>query len=48
MRILDVPTDGGTDTDADRHHECRVCGTNLSADAQECPDCGGEVAVDTF
>lgn len=26
----------------ERHYECRECGTNLDADADECPDCGGE------
>jgi ribosomal protein L40E len=28
-----------------RHVECRECGANLAADAEECPRCGGGVAV---
>ena len=30
---------------ADRHVECRKCGSNLAADADECHDCGGDIAV---
>jgi len=36
FRIL---TDGGA-----VHYECRRCSRNLSADHEECPDCGGPVA----
>jgi rubrerythrin len=28
-----------------RHVECRECGTNLTAEIEECPECGGRVAV---
>jgi ribosomal protein L37E len=28
-----------------RHIECRECGTNLTTDAEECPECGGGIAV---
>jgi rubrerythrin len=48
MRILDVLTDGGADATANRHYECRRCGTNLAPDVDECPNCSGEVAVYTF
>lgn len=40
-------TDGGRGRET-CHYECRNCGENLSADADTCPDCGGEVAVYTF
>jgi ribosomal protein L37E len=36
---------GGSATDERTHVECRDCGTNLAADAERCPNCGGDVAV---
>jgi ribosomal protein L37E len=48
MRILDILTDGGPTDRGSRHYECRRCGENLSPDADDCPDCGGDVAVYTF
>jgi ribosomal protein L37E len=48
MRILDILTDGGPRDEGNSHYECRRCGTNLHAEADECPDCGGEVAVYTL
>ena len=36
--------DGPTDS-PETHVECRDCGRNLTADADGCPDCGGDVAV---
>jgi ribosomal protein L37E len=50
MRILAILTDGGTEsTDSTtRHYECRQCGLNLGADADECSECGGSVAIYTF
>lgn len=44
--IVSIVTDGGTDVQADNvHHECRQCGRNLTADSEECPDCGGQVST---
>jgi rRNA maturation endonuclease Nob1 len=45
MELLKVLTDGGHRQSRDEHVECRNCGQNLSPNAEECPDCGGEVAV---
>jgi rRNA maturation endonuclease Nob1 len=46
-QLLPIMTDGGTDpANAPRRHaECRDCGLNLTVDTDECPDCGGEIAV---
>jgi ribosomal protein L37E len=45
MRIIDILTDGGPKEAENKHYECRRCGSNLLAEAEECPECGGEVAV---
>jgi rRNA maturation endonuclease Nob1 len=43
--VLPELVNGGTGSDPERHVECRDCGVNLTTDADECPDCGGEVVV---
>lgn len=45
MGVFDRLTDGGERSDDDVHYECRECGTNLSGETVECPDCGGDVAA---
>jgi ribosomal protein L37E len=45
--VLPVLTDGGTDS-VTTHVECRECGENLTADVEQCPECGGGVAVYDF
>jgi rRNA maturation endonuclease Nob1 len=48
--VLPLLADGGIDTTSatGKHIECRDCGKNLPTDAEECPDCGGGVAVYTL
>lgn len=48
MQVFRLLTDGGNRTQRDKHYECRDCGANLSVDADECSECGGEVAVYTL
>jgi rubrerythrin len=44
--VLPILVGGGGSTAGDRTHvECRDCGTNLAADAERCPNCGGDAAV---
>jgi hypothetical protein len=45
--VLPVLTDGGTDSTT-THVECRECGENLTADVEQCPECGGGIAVYDF
>lgn len=45
MRLLKALTDGGYQQAENEHYECRECGFNLSPDANECPHCGGDVAI---
>jgi len=41
-----LPTNESDQTPAaETHIECRNCGTNLEADLDTCPDCGGNPAV---
>jgi rRNA maturation endonuclease Nob1 len=40
-----IPDGGNASAAPETHVECRSCGSNLSAEVDECPDCGGEVAV---
>jgi hypothetical protein len=42
--ILPIIADGGANS-ATTHIECRECGENLTADAKQCPKCGGGIAV---
>lgn len=38
MGIFDFGGDG-----SDHHFECRNCGQNVSAEFEQCPECGGDV-----
>jgi rRNA maturation endonuclease Nob1 len=48
MWVLQLIADGGSAEAETKHHECRNCGENLSPDVDECPICGGEMALYTF
>lgn len=43
--VFHVIADGGATPDSVTHYECRRCSRNLTADDEECPACGGPVAV---
>jgi len=45
--IFSILPDGGEvqKKSTDVHIECRSCGSNLAAEASECPNCGGEIVV---
>jgi ribosomal protein L37E len=45
MGVRDVLSIMTRRADPARHVECRECGANLALDAEECPHCGGGVAV---
>jgi hypothetical protein len=50
MSVRDVffalATGSGDPSSADYTHvECRDCGTNLPGGTEQCPNCGGEIAV---
>jgi ribosomal protein L37E len=45
MSVRDVLQPLFGETAPTRHVECRECGGNLTIDAEECPHCGGGVAV---
>lgn len=42
--VLPIIADGGANSAA-THIECRECGENLTADAEQCPICGGGIVV---
>lgn len=43
--VFRVFADGGSTTDDLTHYECRRCSQNLTADHEQCPDCGAGIAV---
>jgi DNA-directed RNA polymerase subunit RPC12/RpoP len=45
MGVRDVLPSIVRRADHTRHVECRECGANLAPDAEDCPHCGGGVAV---
>lgn len=45
--VIPILTDGGSEraSVSEQHVECRDCGSNLTVDTEQCPDCGGDIAV---